>query len=156
MASKYIQKFPIPEGFPDILHDLSKEILRNQPADIIEFCAMYFQCLQEGKELDYPKKGQNIPCDFTTVVPKINKTDKTRSNRDLEAHSSAITSSQRLNENVNEDEIDDGQRDYYDSAKVTKTSGRNLPVIEEKKGTEDDFETRDFRNDIGSVLAKVI
>lgn len=71
MASKYIQKFPIPEGFNDILHDLAKEVLRYQPEDIIEFCASYFKCLQEGKELDYSRKGTNIPCDFKNVIPGI-------------------------------------------------------------------------------------
>jgi hypothetical protein len=141
MASKYIQKFPVPDGFPEILHDLSKEILRNQPADIIEFCAMYFQCLQEGKVLDYPKKGQNIPCDFTTSVPKVTKKEVRKSNRDFEAHSSAIESSHRLNENINED-----YDNRFDSSKV-RGSGNNLPVIEEKKNTEDDQEARDNRNE---------
>ena len=78
MASKYIQKFPIPNDFPNILHDLAKEILRYQPDDIIEFSALYFKCLQEGKELDYPKKGSNIPCDFKNVTPGV-KSDKVRS-----------------------------------------------------------------------------
>jgi hypothetical protein len=85
MASKYIQKFPVPENFPEILHDLSKEILRNQPEDIIEFCALYFKCLQEGIVLDYPKRGQNIPCDFKTGVPKLTKaTDKKKISREEE------------------------------------------------------------------------
>ena len=76
MASKYIQKFPIPEGFSDILHDLSKEILRYQPENINEFCALYFKCLQEGKELIYDKRGQNIPCDFKNVIPGTKSTER--------------------------------------------------------------------------------
>lgn len=72
MASKYIQKFEIPNDLPKILHDLTKEVLRYQPDDIIEFCALYFKCFQEGKELDYTKKGINIPCDFENVVPGVN------------------------------------------------------------------------------------
>jgi hypothetical protein len=73
MASKYIQKFPIPEGFPEILSDLAKEVLRNQPADILEFSALYFKCLQEGTVLDYANRGQNIPCDFKTSTPTISE-----------------------------------------------------------------------------------
>lgn len=76
MASKYIQKFPIPNGFPEILNDFSKEILRYQPENIIEFSALYFKCLQEGKELDYQKKGQNIPCDFKNVVPGTRSSER--------------------------------------------------------------------------------
>lgn len=77
MASKYIQMFPIPEGFPEILNDLAKEVIRNQPEDIIDFAAMYFTCLQQGTILDYPRKGKNIPCDFKTSIPtlKIPKSD---------------------------------------------------------------------------------
>jgi len=29
MASKYIQKYPIPDGFAEILHDFTREILRD-------------------------------------------------------------------------------------------------------------------------------
>ena len=47
MASKYLQKFPIPNGFPQILHDFTKEILRDQPRDIIEFGYMYFKALEQ-------------------------------------------------------------------------------------------------------------
>jgi hypothetical protein len=35
MASKYLQKFPIPAGFQEILSDFTKEILRDQPNNII-------------------------------------------------------------------------------------------------------------------------
>ena len=70
MASKYIQKFPIPDHFSEILSDLTREILRNQPQDIIDFSAQYFKCLQEGVVLDYDKKGANIPNDFKVSIPK--------------------------------------------------------------------------------------
>ena len=46
MASKYLQKFPIPEAFPDILHDYAREVLRDQPEDIIEFSIGYFTALE--------------------------------------------------------------------------------------------------------------
>jgi hypothetical protein len=76
MASKYIQKFPIPEGFPEILSDFAKEILRNRPKDIYEFSAEYFRCLQEKVVLDYNKKGDNLPNDFKTKIPTIEKAEK--------------------------------------------------------------------------------
>ncbi len=47
MASKYLQKFPVPNGFPQVLHDFAKEILRDQPKDIIEYGYMYFKALEE-------------------------------------------------------------------------------------------------------------
>lgn len=103
MASKYIQKFPVPEGFPEVLHDLAKEILRNQPDDIIEFSALYFKCLQENIVLDYPKKGRNIPCDFKANVPKISTREemnegKRRITREDEAdHAKAVEKSKHIN-----------------------------------------------------------
>ena len=71
MSSKYIKKYAIPTGFQDLLSEFTKEILRNQPKDIIDFGIEYFKCLQQGLILDYAQKGENIPCDFKPAVPKI-------------------------------------------------------------------------------------
>ena len=76
MASKYIQQFPIPDDFPDILIEFTTEILRNQPLDIIDFGVEYFRCLEEQKILDYPHRGQNIPCDFKPSIPTIPSKEK--------------------------------------------------------------------------------
>ena len=37
--------------------DLVKEILRDQPEDIVAYWAQYFQAKEEGKELDFKSKG---------------------------------------------------------------------------------------------------
>ena len=47
MASKYLQKFPIPEEFPEILMSFTREILRDQPADINEYGALYFKAMHD-------------------------------------------------------------------------------------------------------------
>jgi hypothetical protein len=104
MASKYIQKFPVPEGFPEILHDLAKEILRNQPEDIIDFSAQYFKCLQEGILLDYQNKGKNIPCDFRPTVPQNSTKEQHNAGRkqitrqDEEDHVAAVKRTQNIND----------------------------------------------------------
>ena len=84
MASKYLPKYPVPEEFPEILHDFSRMVLRDQPENIYEFGAQYFKAIYEvsisiakmrwqlykirplltfyqGKEFDYGDKGKNIP-----------------------------------------------------------------------------------------------
>ncbi len=114
MASKYIQKFPIPDGFPEILHDLSKEILRYQPENIVEFCALYFKCLQEGKELDYQKKGKSIPCDFKNVIPGT-KTSERKVPVDKSNFIEAIEKSKNISNLKNEDDKVDP---YVSPAKV--------------------------------------
>ena len=61
MASKYLKKFPVPENFPEILHDFAREILRDQPADIVDYGHEYFKAKDEGLDFDYKNKGKNIP-----------------------------------------------------------------------------------------------
>mmetsp|Transcript_3594 Transcript_3594/g.4396 ORF Transcript_3594/g.4396 Transcript_3594/m.4396 type:complete len:120 (-) Transcript_3594:45-404(-) len=61
MASKYLQKFPVPENFPEILHDFAREILRDQPEDILKYGYEYFKARDEGLDFDYQNKGKNIP-----------------------------------------------------------------------------------------------
>ena len=85
MSSKYIKKYAIPPGFQDLLSEFTKEILRNQPKDIVDFGVEYFKCLQQGLILDYPFKGENIPCDFKVSVPKIPESLKNLRNPILES-----------------------------------------------------------------------
>ena len=47
MASKYRKKFALPEGFYPILESYTREVLRDQPKDIIEFSYLYFKALEE-------------------------------------------------------------------------------------------------------------
>ena len=85
MSSKYIKKYEIPVGFQDLLSEFTKEILRNQPKDIIDFGVEYFKCLQQGLILDYAHKGENIPCDFKPAVPKIPQSLKNLKNPIMES-----------------------------------------------------------------------
>lgn len=45
MASKFIAKYPVPDDFPDLLHDFAREVLRDQPENIYEYGAQYFKAL---------------------------------------------------------------------------------------------------------------
>ena len=47
MASKYLQKFPVPDNFYEILHDFAREVIRDQPEDIIEYGSLYFDALEQ-------------------------------------------------------------------------------------------------------------
>ena len=61
MASKYLKRFQVPNNFENILSDFAKEILRNQPKDIIDFGIEYFKGLENNVKLDYKDKGENRP-----------------------------------------------------------------------------------------------
>ena len=53
MASKYSPNFPIPDGFQEIIHEFAREILRDQPPDILSYAAEYFEALNEVYLLFY-------------------------------------------------------------------------------------------------------
>ena len=61
MASKYIKRFKVPNNFENILSDFAKEILRNQPKDIIQFGIEYFKGLETNTKFDFKDKGENRP-----------------------------------------------------------------------------------------------
>jgi hypothetical protein len=50
MASKYLQEFPVPNGFMEILADFTREVLRVQPENIVEYGAKYFEMLEKGNK----------------------------------------------------------------------------------------------------------
>eukprot|EP00931_Biecheleriopsis_adriatica_P005851 TRINITY_DN107331_c0_g1_i1.p1 TRINITY_DN107331_c0_g1~~TRINITY_DN107331_c0_g1_i1.p1 ORF type:complete len:443 (-),score=136.42 TRINITY_DN107331_c0_g1_i1:50-1309(-) len=52
MSSKFARQYQVPPEFPDILKDFTREVLRNQPENIEEFAAKYFECLASGLPAD--------------------------------------------------------------------------------------------------------
>jgi hypothetical protein len=42
--------FPVPRNFQDILADLTRSILRDQPPNIIEYAAIYFETFSKGSQ----------------------------------------------------------------------------------------------------------
>ena len=47
MASQYLRRFPVPEDFREILQEFTREILREQPSDILAFAVHYFHCKEQ-------------------------------------------------------------------------------------------------------------
>jgi len=57
MSTKFAKQYQVPPEFPDILKDFTREVLRNQPENINEFAAKYFECLASGLPTDMPGQG---------------------------------------------------------------------------------------------------
>lgn len=77
MASKFIQKYPIPEEFPEILHNFAKEIVRNSPNDILNFGIEYFKALQnKGNIFEYEKNNRNNISIDNAASPDLLQNDK--------------------------------------------------------------------------------
>ena len=65
----YNNKYPIPEGFHDILHDFIKEIIRAQPNDIFDFGIQYFSKLELGQEPNKQKANSMVyPSGETSTI----------------------------------------------------------------------------------------
>ena len=65
----YNNKYPIPEGFHDILHDFIKEIIRAQPNDIFDFGIQYFSKLETGQEPNKQKANSVVyPSGETSTI----------------------------------------------------------------------------------------
>ena len=62
MSSKFSNKFPIPEKFPEILHDYAREVVRYMPKDILDFSIQYFYSLEQKITFNYIEGGcESIP-----------------------------------------------------------------------------------------------
>ena len=136
MSSKYIKKYEIPVGFQDLLSEFTKEILRNQPKDIIDFGIEYFKCLQQGLILDYAQKGENIPCDFKPAVPKIPASLKGLRNPIIETVS-PIQEDQKISQSIEKDE---NKIDSSEKVEIKeKLSPKNIEVEENENENEKKF-----------------
>ena len=60
MATKFIQKYPVPPNFQELLRDFTMEILRDQPDNIYEYGAKYFGAIDDGVEFYYEQDQQEV------------------------------------------------------------------------------------------------
>ena len=58
MSSKYAKKYKIPEDLEGIVVRFTREVLRYQPQDILEFAIEYFKGLEENQKLNYSHKKE--------------------------------------------------------------------------------------------------
>ena len=49
---KYAKDFQIPAEFPEVLRNLTREILRDQPKDINKYAMEYFEKLKQQRSLE--------------------------------------------------------------------------------------------------------
>ena len=63
MASRYLDLFKVPNGFPEILHDFSRDLIEARPDDLLEYAAQYFEAMRDGiafvYEPDPSKRGKH-------------------------------------------------------------------------------------------------
>ena len=151
MSSKYIKKYEIPVGFQDLLSEFTKEILRNQPKDIIDFGVEYFKCLQQGLILDYAHKGENIPCDFKPAVPKIPQSLKNLKNPIMESVSQ-IQKPEKVEPSTQQKEppsikIED-EKDVIDKNEIKEKISTKIIAIK-----QNEEEKKIIKEKVGNILS---
>jgi len=69
-TSIYTNKYPIPEGFHEILHNFIKETIRAQPKDILDFGIKYFSKLELNQDptINTKKISMNFPSGETSTI----------------------------------------------------------------------------------------
>lgn len=134
MTSKLLNKFQIPENFTDILHDFAKEVVREQPKDIIDFAVEYFKAKENGTQLDYGHKnerGNSIDTNEVATNPA------TKTNFDIKRED---RKKEEINNNNNSIEEKEGQHSNQS----------------EESNNESDGKVKNFINDIFKESMNVV
>ncbi len=88
MTSKYSKRFTVPENFNEILQKLTREVLRDQPDDIIEYAALYFEALRDNKPFHYEAMRQHDNVGTESVTPQNKQPSKQPSKEPSQAEPS--------------------------------------------------------------------
>ncbi|KAJ3217095.1 hypothetical protein HK099_005600 [Clydaea vesicula] len=134
-ANRNVQFF-IPQGFPEILKDLNREILRDQPTDIFQYCADYFnkklseqrhnlltQVNIEKQLSTYGINNQPTGQNSTTSLSKNNNNDGSNGELSINDENKEDDADE---EQKNEDEDDDDDDDDYEEvAPLPPAGGHN-------------------------------
>ena len=78
MTSKFSKIFPIPEKFPEILHDYAREVVRYMPKDILDFSIQYFYSVEQNINFNYIEGGSNSLPKITNATPSLSTKGNTQ------------------------------------------------------------------------------
>ena len=103
MSSKYSNKYIIKEDFHIILNNFTKEIIRYQPKDILDFAIKYFHCLENNIPLQsfIQQDQQNIELIIKEEQNLNQKDTKDKNNELKNVFDSKITTPNNNNTNNN-------------------------------------------------------
>ena len=128
MSSKFSNKYPIPEKFPEILHDFSREVLRYMPKDILDFSVQYFYSLEIGSPLNYIEGGsKNIPKSLDLEKKDLKRQD---------ISTPSVTTNQNtqnlfFKQGEQSEKRKEKERDEIKELKETNSSKMNTPQLSE-------------------------
>ena len=134
MSSRFSNKFPIPEKFPEILHDYAREVVRYMPKDILDFSIQYFYSLDQNIPLNYKEGASN---DLPKITDAIEQREKTKENRETLSTPSLTTNSNTQNMFYKQNEISGRKiNKEVNEIKETISSKNNTPIATEESKQE--------------------
>jgi hypothetical protein len=137
MNLKFLGNNPIPEEFGTILKNYTKEIIRNNPKDIIDFSYQYFYCLEK-----------KIPL-MSTIETQIN-TEMSLNNIQTTNQKEVITSViEAPDNNISKDNIID-----KNSKPVTPNNSENRNENDDNNKLEDSPMKVPISRDIEEIIKK--
>lgn len=135
MSSRFSNKFPIPEKFPEILHDFAREVVRYMPKDILDFAIQYFFSIEKSIPLNYVEGGSK---DIPKISYALDQKEKSNQNRETISTPSLATNPNTQNmfykqtENEKKLEIENEIKEV----KETISSKINSPIGTEESKPE--------------------
>ena len=125
MSSKYSNKYPIPEKFPEILHNFSREVVRYMPKDILDFAIQYFYSLETSSPFNYISGGsKNIP--ITDLNNDNNNNDNKITKEELKEEIKEI-------EDKNLSNINTPQHSEYNQSRPDSEKSRGSGIVRSSK-----------------------
>ena len=125
MSSKFSNKFPIPEKFPEILHDYAREVVRYMPKDILDFSIQYFYSLDQNIPLNYMEGASN---ELPKLSYSLEQKEKSKENRETLSTPSLATNQNTQNMFYRQSEISAKKKEKdINEIKETNSSRINSP-----------------------------
>ena len=144
MSSKFSNKFPIPEKFPEILHDYAREVVRYMPKDILDFSIQYFYSLDQNIPLNYMEGASK---DLPKITYALEQKEKTKENRDNLSTPSLATNTNTQNMFYKQTELSNKKfNKEINEIKETNSSRIHSPI-----GTEESKKESVYTNGSGVV-----
>jgi hypothetical protein len=130
MSSKFSNKFPIPEKFPEILHDYAREVVRYMPKDILDFSIQYFYSIDQSIPLNYVEGASK---DIPKISYSLEEKEKSKEKRETLSTPSLTTNQNTQNMFYKQSEISAKKNENeIKEIKETNSSKINSPVLTEE------------------------
>ena len=124
MSSKFSNKFPIPEKFPEILHDYAREVVRYMPKDILDFSIQYFYSMDQSIPLNYVEGASK---DIPKISYSLEEKEKSKEKRETLSTPSLTTNQNTQNMFYKQSEIS-AKKNENEIKEIKETNSSKIKI----------------------------